>query len=450
MSDDLSFERLLADMLADSAPTRTPDRLVPDILAAAHRTRRRPRWLALVTERPMRRRAEVLVGSPALRLAYIGVLLLLALLAVGSVAVGASVLLRQNSVPPDGRGAFTPTDSLDGTRAFVSATLLADGRVLVVGGNDGESTLVRDAAIWDPATGSFGPADSLLVGRWGHTATALQDGRVLVVGGRQGEDGPPGPAINSAELWDPVTERFRSTGPPAGDYAAHSATLLADGRVLVVGGLGPRSAELFDPASETFTRTGLPVHQRAGHLAILLADGRVLVAGGTCGDIAVCSPEIWDPATGSFHDVPWVPEPHSGQSLTLLHDGRVLEIGGYGPEPDTQFSALARLWDPVTGAFTPAGSLAQPRVDHNATLLSDGRVLVTGGGTGPRDDPTHTAEVWGPSTLSFSPTGSLGQGRGSSATLLADGRVLVIGGGGPAGGMTPAEVYDPMALSLDR
>ena len=109
MSDDVRFERLLADVLSDVAPTRVPDRLVPDILAAASHTRRRPRWLALATEPPMRRRAEVLVGSPTVRLAYpLLMAALLALLAVAARVVGGIVR------PPELTVVVVPSPSLQG------------------------------------------------------------------------------------------------------------------------------------------------------------------------------------------------------------------------------------------------------------------------------------------------------------------------------------------------
>ena len=198
MSADVGFERLLADVLADAAPMSVPDRLVPDIRAAAIHARRRPRWLALAMERPMHLRAEVVVGSPGVRVAFILALtLLLTTLLLGAAVVGVSLLTGPTKVLPPERGEFSRPGALLRARSAHSATLLADGRVLVIGGWGGDTPLAS-TELWDPATGLFTSTGSLAGGRGGHTGTLLPDGRVLVVGG----------GVMPAEIWDPSTGRF--------------------------------------------------------------------------------------------------------------------------------------------------------------------------------------------------------------------------------------------------
>ncbi len=140
-------------------------------------------------------------------------------------------------------GSFEPTGSLAEGRSFHTATLLPDGRVLVVGGASSSSSLRTSAEVWDPATGSFSPAGSLAIGLSRHTATLLPDGRVLVVGG--GWENAQG----SAELWDPATESFSPAASMAEGRWGHTATLLPDGRVLVVGGSSSPSAEVWAPGA---------------------------------------------------------------------------------------------------------------------------------------------------------------------------------------------------------
>jgi Tol biopolymer transport system component len=155
MSDDVRFERLLAEVLSDLAPTRAPDRLVPDILTAASRTRRRPRWLALAIERPMRRRAEVLVGSPTLRLAYVLVLALLVALSAVAALVAGGVIPRTPDrvvmIPQPTR--FAPPNS---PLPSQPSRPVRNGLIAVV--SDGDLVLI------DPTTGrtvkTLRPADS--------------------------------------------------------------------------------------------------------------------------------------------------------------------------------------------------------------------------------------------------------------------------------------------------
>src|SRR5260370_3863638 len=107
------------------------------------------------------------------------------------------------------------------------------------------------------APGSFVPTGSMTTGRAAHTATRLQSGKVLVAGvyGRQGGDLP----LASAELYDPSTGTFSATGSMTTVRYHHTATLFPDGKVLITGGFNGgalASAELYDPTTGTFSATG--------------------------------------------------------------------------------------------------------------------------------------------------------------------------------------------------
>ena len=168
-------------------------------------------------------------------------------------------------------------------RALAQAQLLADGRVLVSNGYAGfTSDTVTSAEAWDPDTGSFSPADSLPEARY-PTGTLLEDGRVLVLDGDYFHNG-----TGRATVWDPATGSSSQAGSLSpGRSFGFSATRLLDGRVLVAGGAyeapAGTTAEIWDPATMSFSPTGSLGTARSLHAATLLHDGRVLVVGNNSG-----------------------------------------------------------------------------------------------------------------------------------------------------------------------
>ncbi len=229
-------------------------------------------------------------------------------------------------------------------RSSKTATLLRDGRVLVAGGYNcgkaGQDGTWATAELYDPATGTFSATGSMTAPRQDQTATLLADGRVLIAGGLTGAS--PATAggvilasyqtaevdsfLATAEIYDPATGTFHRTGSMSTPHRGHTATLLQDGRVLVVGNGGESTrsstaADLYDPASGTWSRTGS------------MKTGR------------------------------WL------QTATLLQDGRVLILGGRSPKDSVHTSG--ELYDPRSGTFSPAGSMREGRQQHTATLLAD-------------------------------------------------------------------------------
>lgn len=293
----------------------------------------------------------------------------------------------------------------------------------------------------------------MIQARYGHSATALSDGRVLVAAGA-GMDTEGGTfLLQSAEIYDPATGRFTATGASSYFYIYSDAAtvLLTDGSVLFCGGTipiggggtGSTLAERYDPATGSF-QVELPmVHPRTETTATRLGDGRVLVVGG--GAPFVDPPvewtrkaEIYDPAMRGFAEAGEAGFYRSGHTATLLHDGRVLITGGhcatrFGDDGDYGNCSSAELYDPQSDTFAPTGSMAAPRVGHRATALADGRVLITGGYDnvyGEDLHPSSTAEIYDPVTGVFRKTASdpLSARAYHAATSLPNGEVLLAGG----------------------
>lgn len=304
---------------------------------------------------------------------------------------------------------------------------------------------IPSAELYDAVAGSFAKTGSMAVDRYAHTATLLPTGQVLITGGfGPGNDCSDlgEPATSTAELYDVSSGSFKSTGLMSLARGGHTATLLRNGKVLIAGGTdqggaqfpdygGPstNSAELYDPATGKFTETGSMARARFGHTATLLANGTVLITGGVDvtnpnSPVAIQTSEIYDPNTGAFAVTNPMAEARAGHTATLLPNGRVLIAGGLPEHIDSGgILATAELYDPFTRTFSPTGTMSTVRSSHTATLLSDGTVLVAGG-----DVPT--AEIYSPTTGTFVLTGGMEVARaGHTATLLQDGRVLFAGGG---------------------
>ena len=350
---------------------------------------------------------------------------------------------------------FTPTGSMHTARSGHTATLLANGKVLIVGAGDASPEL------FDSATGSFIPAGTMTTPRLGATVTLLANGKVLIAGGF-GPATSQLPRLSSAELYDPGSGTFTATGSMAVGRVLHTATLLNDGRVLIAGGTdasggggaATASTELYDPSTGTFTLTGSMASERADHTATLLASGNVLIVGGWNGHAADAADdppwdppfaELFDPSSGSFTASGSMSTTRIRHSAVRLADGKVLVLGGvpnlqniHEQPPDPKY---AELYDPAAGTFSSAGSFTLSRTGYTATLLINGTVLTAGGEQA--GIVVTWAELLDPATGTLTATGGLATARKNhTATRLNDGRALVTGGTDSNGNaLASAELY---------
>jgi hypothetical protein len=322
-----------------------------------------------------------------------------------------------------------------------TATLLVDGRVLVAGGTINATR--PTAELFIPGSSSFTPTSSgMLYARSGHCASLLPGGRVLIVGGGDANAN----LVETAELFDPVTQSFSTTGNLNQARTGATATLLPSGNVLIAGGQDGggtllSSAELYDPSTGTFTLTGNMHMARAQHTATLLSNGKVLLVG-SIKDTG--SAEIFDPASGSFSPTGSMIQPRAHHTATLLPNGTVLVLGGTqimppvggGAAPAPVSLDSTEIYDPAKSAFHAAGKLLIARDSHSATLLANGTVLVAGGyihgfdgDADPEWDTIFMAELFDPATLISTAAASLEGDRAEHvATKLNNGQVLITGG----------------------
>jgi hypothetical protein len=343
---------------------------------------------------------------------------------------------------------FVATGSMATARTGATATLLNSGKVLVAGGLDSTGKALVSAELYDPATRTFSTTGPMGTARAYFAATLLcnlssppcSDGRVLLTGGLDAS----GNILQSAELYDPTTGTFSPTATPMQFvHSSHTATLLNTGKVLVAG-WGNAFAELFDPATKTFTQTGSMVTARVGHTATLLKNGKVLVIGGIQGTppntTVLAEAELYDPGSGSFSaTLGGLTTARQLHTATVLSDGSTVLVTGGLDSAGTPIIS-AEVFGLTLQTFTaPKGNMATPRAFHTATRLTDGTVLTTGGSSG--TSPLFSAEVYDPVAQTFSPTGSMVSTRQShTATLLNDGTVLVTGGTNAAV-LASAELY---------
>ena len=276
-----------------------------------------------------------------------------------------------------------------------------------------------------------------------------------MTGGLAGAD-----LLVSSERYDPTTDSWQAAGALNDARYGHTATLLGDGSVLITGGAqrSPtlQSVERYDPASDAWQLAPPMQSPRRNHTATLLADGHVLVIGGSeviAQDRAVPasgassqSAERYDPATDVWSSVAAPGAPRVDHTATLLTDGRVLVAGGLDPL-DESFTILAsvEIFDPATNTWQAGAALPTPRQYQTATLLPHGEVLLIDGED--RSGFLTSAELYDPVTDRWRTLPGRTLGRlNHTATLLLDGRVLAVGGLGQAISLGDAFAYAPAAI----
>lgn len=342
----------------------------------------------------------------------------------------ASAPPKPTPTPVPVAGAFKPSTPLDEPRYAHTATLISDGRVLVVGGRfikfdpEGvEEHLLTSVVLFDPAQEAWVETAPLHQGRWEHSAALLKDGRVLVAGGFETRGDPESPP--TAEVYYPRAAAWKVL--PDVPVRARTVVTLLDGRVMLVGyvdGAAPNtsSSTVFDPASDTFGPVQLVAGMPGAPVGLLLRDGRVLVAGGLKG-FGDGEPEprgeaaFHDPATGLWTPTTAMPNPQMLHSMIQLDDGRVLVVG-LGP---------SELFDPVTATWTLTGAPASTRETTNLVAVENGHVLAIGSVVG-HITALPVVEAYDPATGTWTVIEQYRVIEGQTVTVLADGRILVVGG----------------------
>ncbi|MGQ0761200.1 MAG: Kelch repeat-containing protein [Acidobacteriota bacterium] len=278
--------------------------------------------------------------------------------------------------------------------------------------------------------------------RAAHSATLLRDGKVLIAGGIGGGES----GISSAELFDAATNTFTTIGRMQAARSGHTATLLPNGKVLIAGGYNGNylaSSELYDPEARTFIPAGRMVTARSSHIAIPMRNGKILLAGGVgVGWTFLADAELYDPAANTFAATGSMLAARESHTATLLSSGKVLITGGHkGRRAQMTIYSSAEMYDPATGKFSAGGDMTRIRHKHEAVLLTDGRVLIVGGADHRDGDPAYTSvEAYDPTTGRFAVIGDMKSPRyklQGTVVLLPDGKVLI------AGGANRAEVFDP-------
>ncbi len=326
-----------------------------------------------------------------------------------------------------------------------SSVLLASGIVvgavlgLTTARGPGAGAAATDSS-WAPAADldSCAPLPGCAV-RYNHVAVPLDDGRVLVAGG------DPVSVRTSFELFNPAQSTWASGGALLHESLDWGSGRLSDGSVLLRGGVSHQSPETDARyVNGSWVDAPAPVQLHGGaNTLTLLNDGSALLVGGDTGlgtrNVDRFVDGRWEP-TGSLNHIRYY------HTATLLENGKVLVTGGLGFNFDQTFSATTELYDPAKGTWDLGESMGQLHLLGAAVRLLDGTVLVVGGSgsTG----TSASAELFDPATGRWQPTGSMSVARREfTATLLPNGKVLAVGGAGAPGDPAPisSELYDPAA-----
>lgn len=295
-------------------------------------------------------------------------------------------------------------------------------------------------------TARWQAAGQLSVPRRDHSANLLPDGTVAVIAGLGDANGIT--AYGTADLYDPQSGMIRAAGKLLYEHGAGaSVTTLQDGRLLIVGGhFAPSAVTIYDHSTRSIWSGSALIKERAFHSATLLRDGKVLLAGGQYPLSTLTPPgggpwqsqadaEVFDPAGGTFTAVGQMVQHRAGHRATLLANGRVLITGGTQtttPGFGIQLGQ-AEAFDPTSGAFTTLTFSAPVDVSVG---LSNGKVLLIGANYATVYDPANGSLDRVAQIAPIRPFNSI------AAVRLADGRVLICGGGPVT--TNAAEIYDPV------
>ena len=381
---------------------------------------------------------------------------------VPSGATTGSVVVTVGGVASNGisftvqSGGFVATSGqMEAARYGQTATQLTGGQVLIAGGINSSGAL-NEAEIYTLTSQTFAAISPMNVPRWLHTGTLLNDGTVLIAGGSSLANET---TLNSAEIYDPVAGTFTLLANTLNTArVGHTATLLSNGQVLIVGGYDPNTgiisdSELYDPTAQVFIDLGNTNTPRFHHTATMLQNGQVLITGGEADPTpsgAYNTAEIFNPQTWIFSPLSvTMISAREGHAATLLNDGTVLITGG--DLPPTGSLNTAEIYNPTSNAFTAvSATMTSPRIFHDSVLLNGGKVLLMGGesDSGGTSTALNTAELYDPTAQTYNAvSGTMTSVREhQTATLLNDGTVLETGGTDGTNVFNTAELYTTSKL----
>jgi len=290
--------------------------------------------------------------------------------------------------------------------------------------------------------------------RAAHSATLLPGGKVLIAAGfRKGPNRHSQLYSNTAELYDPSTRQFTYTGSLHIARCGQTATLLPGDDVLITGGNNDTphlaSAELYNAGTGVWTRLPDMLSGREGHRAVLLTNGKVLIVGGSKDRDLYA--ELYNPATRMFERAGAAPFHPSGSIVVQLRDGRIFIAGGF---QDKEVAQSSMIYDPVTNQFTRAVNQGIVKHKAGAALLSDGRVIIIGGSDN-RDwnGKYSSTEIYDPVKNAFTQGPALHYPRfklNNAVVTLHNGTIVVAGGNDHIEMLRPNDTAFSLAATMDQ
>lgn len=252
-------------------------------------------------------------------------------------------------------------------------------RAFAIGGYSTQTPIgpLSSTELYNETSGTWYSAANMNVKRAGHASVMLADGTILVMGGDIVGNNS---TTRSAELYDPINNIWTVKANLNTARQSHTATLLNDGRVLVTGGANGSTAlsstEIYDPTSDTWSTGPTMAYARAAHTATLLPNGKVLIAGGS--GTASTKTEIFDPSNNTLSNAQSSNYAHSGHTATLitLSDGvtqKILVIGTNG------LTNQAELYDYINNSWSVTNNMNTSRIQFGVAKLNNGNVLISGG-----------------------------------------------------------------------
>ncbi len=358
---------------------------------------------------------------------------------------------------PDPTGSRATGELAQG-RNHHTATLLADGQVIVMGGEDASGAPLDSVERFDPVSETWSELVSLPEPRANHTTTLLEDGRLLVVGGgRSNQNGSPSPqdVLATAVLYDPLSGVVAEI-PLGGPRAGHESFRLPNGDVVIAGGSNDQvgsdctsvpdcqygkaiaSVERFDVATESWSALDDLAGPRILFGVAPLEPGSLLLVGGASDTASLSRVERYDPAMGAFVLAAPLENARLRPTVVALGDGRVLaaagKIANVGPVGVTE------LYDPALDAWTEGEAIGVPRTGAVAVALQSGNALVAGGFNQLTGNILDELLIFDAATDGWVSLPSMVEPRTlPTLTLLQDGRVLIVGG---YGGLSSVEIAE--------